>query len=63
MVMLRRWDAEQKTGIGMGSLTGKAAVVTGSSRLANGIVARGKDDISYRRPFVNLRERFVPPLG
>lgn len=30
---------------------------------ANGIVARGRDDISYIRPFVNVRDRFVPPLG
>lgn len=29
--------------------------------LANGVAARGKDDISYRRPLFNLRERFVPP--
>jgi hypothetical protein len=29
----------------------------------NGVIARGKDDISYRRPFANVRARFVPPLG
>ncbi|MFT3968603.1 MAG: nuclear transport factor 2 family protein [Sphingobium sp.] len=31
--------------------------------LANGVAARGPDDLSYRRPFENLRARFVPPLG
>lgn len=31
--------------------------------LANGVVARGREDISYKRPFANVRERFVPPLG
>jgi hypothetical protein len=31
--------------------------------LANGAVARGPDDLSYRRPFDNVRARFVPPLG
>jgi hypothetical protein len=31
--------------------------------LANGMIARGPDDISYRRPFENARARFVPPLG
>lgn len=31
--------------------------------LANGVVARGRDDISYQRPLVNKRARHVPPLG
>jgi hypothetical protein len=31
--------------------------------LANGIVARSKEDISYRRPFENVRARYVPLLG
>ncbi|MET0238454.1 MAG: nuclear transport factor 2 family protein [Sphingobium sp.] len=29
----------------------------------NGIIARGPDDISYKRPLQNLRALFVPPLG
>ena len=29
--------------------------------LANGAISRGKDDLSYRRPFTNLRARFLPP--
>lgn len=29
----------------------------------NGPITRGPDDISYRRPFDNVRPRFVPPLG
>jgi hypothetical protein len=28
--------------------------------LANGVISRSKDDLSYRRPFVNLRDKFVP---
>jgi hypothetical protein len=31
--------------------------------LANGVVARGPDDLSYRRPFTNLRAPNVPPLS
>jgi hypothetical protein len=31
--------------------------------LANGAIARDRSDISYRRPFENLRARHVPPLG
>ncbi len=29
----------------------------------NGVVARDRQDISYRRPLENFRPRFVPPLG
>jgi hypothetical protein len=29
----------------------------------NGAPARGKDDPSYRRPLVNLREKHIPPQG
>ena len=29
--------------------------------LANGMTSRSHDDLSYRRPFVNLRACFVPP--
>jgi len=32
-------------------------------RLANGVPSQTREDPSYRRPFVNLRERFVPPDG
>ncbi len=28
---------------------------------ANGAASRSMDDLSYRRPLVNVRERFVPP--
>jgi hypothetical protein len=30
---------------------------------ANGVAARGKDDISYRRPLTNVREHNVPKFG
>ena len=32
-------------------------------RFANGLPSQTRDDPSYRRPFVNLRERLVPPDG
>ena len=32
-------------------------------RFANGVPSQTKDDPSYRRPFVNLRDRLVPPDG
>ena len=28
---------------------------------ANGSISRDRNDLSYRRPFANLREKFVPP--
>jgi len=32
-------------------------------RFTNGVPSQTRDDPSYRRPLVNLRERFVPPDG
>ena len=32
-------------------------------RFANGVPSQTREDPSYRRPFVNQRERFVPPDG